>query len=216
MQSSLNLSHQIHLVDPGCVCPVTIIGAGSVGGFVAMLLAKSGVVDLTVYDDDSIESHNIPMSIYGVGDIAKFKVDALKERIEADTGVSIKAVRAMYEAQPLSGTVIACVDTMSARSNIWKSVCGNPRVDLFVDTRTLAAYHNVYAIDPHSEEDVEEYTKSLYSDKDAVRQSCGVHGVGYATVVAASSAVSQVLRFWQHGTKKLWHAERRDTLESIN
>lgn len=215
MKSQLNLSHQKHLIDPDCVRPVTLIGAGSVGGFVAMLLAKSGVTDLTVMDHDSIESHNVPMSTYGIADIARFKVDALKERIEADTGVSIKAVRAVYDGEPLSGTVLACVDTMHARSIIWKAAKGNPRVDLFVDTRTLAAYSNVYVIDPHAEDDVEEYEKSLYSDQDALRQSCGVHGVGYATVVVASSAVSQVLSFWQTGRKKLWHAERRDTLESI-
>ena len=216
MPSLLNLSHQIHLIDPDSVRPVTLIGAGSVGGFVAMLLVKSGVVDLTVYDNDSIDSHNVPMSIYGVGDIARFKVDALKERIEADTGVPIKAVRAMYERGPLSGTVIASVDTMLARSTIWKGVKGNPRVDLFVDTRTYGAYYNVYVIDPHNEEDVEEYEKSLYSDSDALRQTCGIHGAGYATMAAASSAVGQVLRFWQHGTKKLWHAERRDILEAVN
>ena len=139
MLSPLNLSHQVHLIDPNCVRPVTLVGAGSVGGWVALLLVKGGVTDLTVIDHDSIESHNIPMSFYGIEDIARFKVHALKHRIEKDTGVSITDICKAYEQDPLSGTVIACVDSMHVRSALWKAVKGNPRVDLFVDTRTLAS-----------------------------------------------------------------------------
>lgn len=213
--SPLNLSHQHHLIEPESVRTVTLIGVGSVGSHVAMLFVKSGVTDLTAYDDDSVESHNVPMSIYGIGDIGRFKGTALHERIEVDCGVGIGLHLKQYTNGKLYGTVVACVDSMQARANIWREVWGNPRVDLLVDTRTYGAYSVMYVINPHDDEDVAEYQKSLHSDVDALRQSCGIHGAGYATVGVAGDVVSQVVQFWQYGTKKRWHAERRDLLLTV-
>jgi hypothetical protein len=216
MLSPLNLSHQSHIIDPTLVQSVTIIGVGSVGSWVASLLADSGVVDITVFDDDRVESHNCPMSAYGRYDTGLLKVDALSARIMRDVGIELHTHSVRYETQKLSGTVIACVDSMQARSHIFGNIEGNVRVALFCDTRTHGPYVECSIVDPQSRIECEEYRKSLYSDTDALRQSCGYHGVGYATVAIASAVVSQVCQFWQTGTKKPWHAERRDMLVNVN
>jgi hypothetical protein len=216
MLSPLNLSHQVHLIDPMQVQPATVIGVGSVGSQVVEFLADSGVTDITVYDDDRVESHNCPMSSYGREDTGLLKVHALSVRVLRDVGITLKARAERFECQTLSGTVIACVDSMSARSQIWAHVEGNPRCNLFCDTRTHGAYIECYVVDPHTKEECEEYRKSLYSDAESLRQSCGYHGVRYATAAVASAVVSQVCQFWQTGTKKAWHAERRDILVNVN
>ena len=40
--------------------PVTVIGAGATGSFITLALAKMGVRHITVYDDDTVEEHNLP------------------------------------------------------------------------------------------------------------------------------------------------------------
>ena len=56
---------------------ITIIGAGATGSYIAWLLAKMGCRDITVYDADKIENHNLPNQIYGIKDIGKKKVLAI-------------------------------------------------------------------------------------------------------------------------------------------
>lgn len=215
MSPQLNLSHQSYIIKPNFIRPVTIIGAGSVGSFVAMALAKSGVTDLTVYDDDYVASHNVPMSAYGVDDVGQFKVHALAGRLLGESGMTPKTHCAKYVDQRLSGTIVACVDSMQARKIIWEGVRKNPRVDLLCDTRTHGAYYELYSVNPHSKEDAEEYQKSLYADEDTLLHSCGYHGAAFASMAAASAVVSQVVRYWQTKDKKFYHAEKRDILYSV-
>ena len=117
---SLNFSQQKYFISPRDVRPVHLIGAGSVGSHIASMLARIGVTDLTAWDHDSIDSHNIGPSLYGMQDFGKYKVDALSEILLRDTGVAIKRERRMYDGERLKGTIICAVDSMEARQMLWK------------------------------------------------------------------------------------------------
>lgn len=58
-----------------------ILGCGSVGSLVALQLAKSGVGNFVLVDNDTVEYHNLCRHQCGITDVGKYKVDALKERI---------------------------------------------------------------------------------------------------------------------------------------
>src|SRR5207244_2270936 len=58
--------------------PVTVIGAGAVGSFVTLTLAKMGLRDLTVFDDDVVDVHNLPNQFYRLTDLGRPKVEALQ------------------------------------------------------------------------------------------------------------------------------------------
>ena len=52
------LVRQLDILPPEqTITPITIIGAGAIGSFVALSLAKMGFDDITVYDFDKIESY---------------------------------------------------------------------------------------------------------------------------------------------------------------
>ena len=79
---------QLDIFDPMKFnAPVVIIGAGALGGWVANVLTKSGVRDLTVYDFDKVEEHNLPNQPYGIVDIGKLKVIALQELVFRNCGL---------------------------------------------------------------------------------------------------------------------------------
>ena len=67
----------IHLKDSYAV----IVGCGSVGSFIALELAKSGVGNFILVDDDIFAYHNISRHQCGIYDVGKRKIDALEERI---------------------------------------------------------------------------------------------------------------------------------------
>lgn len=68
---------------------VTLVGAGGIGSWTAAILAKLGVKRLTVYDSDSVESHNLPSQFYRPSDIGKRKAEAIARTTELFTGAKI-------------------------------------------------------------------------------------------------------------------------------
>ena len=85
--------------------PITIIGAGATGSFTALTLAKMGFSELTVFDFDTVEEHNLPNQFYRTSDLGKPKVLALQEIIRDFEGIEIKARNEKYRGQRLSGIV---------------------------------------------------------------------------------------------------------------
>lgn len=61
---------------------VALIGCGSVGGYIALEIARAGVSDLTLIDHDTLSEENIFRHVLGRSALQKSKVDALKKEIE--------------------------------------------------------------------------------------------------------------------------------------
>lgn len=207
--SEMNLSQQDNIFDSLYAQPITVIGAGSVGSNLVMMLARMGIKDMTVYDGDAIESHNIPMSVYRPSDLGRFKVRALESIVKENTGLAIKGILKMYEGKEiLRGTVVACVDTMEARQLIFNQVRQNPLVDLFVDTRVGTELISVFTIEPCSYDDLAYYGPFLaYSTKETAMPFCGSHGINFIACRTASAVCANLTSFWQNATKKRHHQE---------
>jgi len=204
MRPTLNFSQQDDVFDPNSAQPVTVIGAGSVGSQLVAMLAKIGCREITVWDADDVESHNIPMSAYQLSDLGKPKVAALQALVEAQSGVRITAIPRMYAGENLVGTVVACVDSMESRMLLWDRLRDNPNVDVFVDTRIDTEFVAVYAVAPCDKGSCDAYGKLLYPSSLAARPTCGRHGIVYVTSVAASAACACLTNAWS-GRKKDRH-----------
>jgi len=200
---NLNFPQQDDLFHSSYARPVTLIGAGSVGSQIARMLAKIGVRDLTVYDEDTIESHNIPPSAYQIADLGMTKVEALRTLLEKESGLALKPIPRMYEGERLTSSVIASVDTMEARQCIWNEVKGNPLVDIYIDTRLSAELISVFAISPCNSEDIAYYEHFLYPTSETLRPLCGEHTIVYVSSAAAVFACANLTSWWQFGRKKL-------------
>ncbi len=209
----LNFSQQNKIFNPAFAKPVVVLGAGSVGSQLVAMLAKIGLTDITVYDGDAIESHNIPMSAYGNSDLGMFKVLALKDLVLRQSGVEIKALPRMYAGEPLRDSVIACVDTMEARLAAWQAVKDNPLVDIFIDTRTAAELISIFAVSPCNPDDIAYYEHFSYPTSQAAMLTCGQHGIVYISNMAAGVACANLTNWWQHGKKKIHFKELIPALE---
>ncbi len=199
MNSPLNFAQQDDVFSPAAVRPVTLIGAGSVGSQVAVMLAKIGVTELSVWDADFVESHNIPMSAFRVADLGKPKVKAIGDIVLAQSGLAIDAHERMYGGERLAGSVVACVDSMEARRLVWDRVKMNPTVDILVDTRIAVEYVVVLAVDPCDPEDAAFYEEHLYPSSEALRPTCGRHGIVYVSAVAAAAVCANLTAKWSRG-----------------
>jgi len=176
--------------------PITVIGAGATGSYITTLLAKMGCKDITVYDDDEVETHNLPNQIFRLKDVGAKKVHALAEMVLEATGTSINPIPKKFTGGPLKGIVFALTDTMKSRKQIWdKSVKYQLSVDLLIETRMEAEGGRIYAIKPSIPAQVEAYEKTLYSDEEAEESVCTRRAIAPTVGTIAGIAVSSMLNF---------------------
>ncbi|WP_243342921.1 sulfur carrier protein ThiS adenylyltransferase ThiF [Anaerococcus sp. AGMB09787] len=61
---------------------VSILGCGGLGSNIAMMLARSGIGHINLYDFDVVEYSNLNRQNYSVNEVGQRKVDATKNRLE--------------------------------------------------------------------------------------------------------------------------------------
>ena len=104
---------------------VGIVGLGSVGCIVAETMARIGIQQVTLFDPDRVEKHNLDRLLYGTAkDVGKLKVDLAKTRMELSATATQPAIKAIPKSikdrdafnQVLDCDIIlSCVDRPMAR-----------------------------------------------------------------------------------------------------
>jgi glycine/D-amino acid oxidase-like deaminating enzyme len=175
--------------------PITVIGAGAIGSAAVITLAKMGCGNITVYDHDLLEEHNLPNQFALVSCLGQSKVEALKALVGQLAEVEIRGISERYRGQRLGGIVICAVDSMEARGVIWKTVKGNLRVQLHLDARMGAEVLRLYTIRPTDADGCALYEANLYTSGDAERLPCSARAIVYCPLVAGALIALQVKRF---------------------
>lgn len=132
-------------------------------------LSKSGMLQVTLWDSDSVESHNIPNQAFGVGMVGRNKAEAMAEIVKRDTGLQYKH-KGHWNGEKLGSVVFSCVDSMKVRKKILESM----EKGLFIEVR-MGVYHGqVFAIDTSIEED-RKFWHSHYVSDDVIEEksACG-------------------------------------------
>jgi len=194
---TIDYIRQLEVFDPAThKTPVHIIGAGATGSWVALMLSKLGVNNITVWDFDKVEAHNIPNQAFKLEDIGKLKVDAVNEIGEEFANIFIKPMGVKVDgSQRLEGIVFLLTDTMKSRKEIFeKAIRYNSKVKLLIETRMGLDGGRVYTINPIMPKEVKAYEETMYSDEESAVSACGASQSVVATAVQiASYAVWQFL-----------------------
>jgi ThiF family len=133
---------------------IHIIGAGATGSKIFMALVSLGLTNITVYDFDNIESHNLANQAYMAHHIGIPKVDALRDLYSMKTGeepppeMKFINARIPHADHALSGIVFLLTDSMASRKEIAKHLIDNIDVEWVIETRMAATHGNVFSFDP--------------------------------------------------------------------
>lgn len=128
-----------------------IIGCGSVGSTVAELLARMGVREMTLYDFDKVEEHNIVNQMFTSHHIGDNKAEALREILtdinpELEDYVKVDT-QGYTEDTNLNGYVFLCVDNIDLRRQICQENMYNSQIKAVFDFRTRLEDATHYAIE---------------------------------------------------------------------
>ena len=197
LQLSDRFSRQQELVPLECLqaISVTVIGVGAIGRQVAQQLASIGAVKLQLIDFDLVEPTNITSQGYLWEDVQRrrHKVDATREAVlRIDPQVQVASVldrfRPKYE---IGDAVFCCVDSISAREVIWRSVRGRCR--FWCDGRMLGEVIRILAATDTAGR--ERYATTLFPQAEAQTGNCTSRSTIYAASIAAGLMVHQFTRW---------------------
>jgi hypothetical protein len=154
-----------------------------------------GVGGILSVDPDTVEAHNVPNQLYGVGDIGRPKVEAFREWcIFADGRGTAGSLAERFDGRGVEPLVISAVDSMRSREEIWRAI--RPRLDVewYVDARMGAEVCTVYTVPMRDADAVTHYERSLHSDEDGLDEPCTARGIIYTAFLAAAVVAGQVKR----------------------
>ena len=167
---------------------ITIIGAGAVGSWVALSLAKMGFQRINVWDDDEVTIENMNCQFYPYKLIGEKKVDALYKLIKGFANIEIRTFDRRYTGG--AGIVIAAVDSMESRKIIWDAHKNSAWTSYIIDPRMGGESSLMYVMNPNDEKDIKAYEKTLYSDENAVQERC----TAKSTIYTANLLAGQVCK----------------------
>jgi molybdopterin-synthase adenylyltransferase len=171
----------------------TVIGVGAIGRQVALQLAAIGVPRLQLIDFDQVELANITSQGYLSEDVGTSKVIASQRAISRiDPSIAVEAVCDRYRArQSISNAIFCCVDSISMRAAIWRSV--EPRCRFWTDGRMFGEVIRVLAA--VNAGDRTSYASTLFGQAEAYTGTCSSRATLYAAAIAAGLMLHQFSRW---------------------
>lgn len=141
---------------------ISIIGCGAIGSTVAENLARFGIKNFVLFDDDVVTSHNVANQMFTQNHIGMKKVDALENIIkEINPEANVRKFDEKYEDKRVSGVVCLCVDNIDTRRNITKTLRQFNRILGVFDWRMGLTDAQHYAADWTNEKQINNLIRSM-------------------------------------------------------
>ena len=167
--------------------PIHVIGAGGIGSWTTLLLAKMGCPDISVYDDDTVEEHNVASQFFAQNEIGWAKTRSLQASIYDQTGIGIKPKTNIDEEQITEGLVIIAIDSMLERhrlAQIYKD-----RNLYIIDGRMGGLQLEIYCV-PSST-----YVATLVNPQDVSPDACTARSICFNCAVIGGLIANFVRQF---------------------
>lgn len=197
---SMDLLRQIDLFKPEQFKDkrIDVIGVGATGSYIAWLLSKIGLSNIHIWDNDTIEEHNVPNQCFMLNHIDKSKVIAMKEMVKDGAGIDLVEHNEKVESsQQLGKIVFLLVDSMDMRKTIWNNLLKYKlNIECVIETRMSADSGRVYLIHPYDPDHIRSWEETLCSDDEAEVSSCGASiSIAPTASLVASIAVWQLIKW---------------------
>lgn len=191
----MNLIRQIEFFNPLEVkASIHVIGIGAIGSHVAEQLVRMGISEITIWDFDIVNEHNIPNQLYDSPDIGKLKTEALAVRlrhINPDVKINIR-----YKWEPqcsLSGYIFMCVDSIAVRKEIVETYQYSKSVKAFFDFRMRLTDAQHYAACQGQEIEMKNFKASMDFTEEEAKAATPVSACGSSLAVLPTIRVIAAL-----------------------
>lgn len=198
-------SDLINLDRLGELC-VLMVGAGSIGSFAAVSMAKMGIKNFEVFDFDTIELHNFANQLYSWKDVGLKKIAILgnimsrfgfspdESSDRKFLGYDSEFTEEDIEHVRMADIVICAVDNMATRKLLWELSKKCLNVGLFIDCRIGGLQFDGFALNPLDINDRRFFEQKegdgksayLYESEEAAELKCTEKSIIFPVLQSAS------------------------------
>ena len=169
--------------DPKGEIEVIIGGAGGIGSWLALFLARQNV-KISIFDMDTVEEVNLGGQFFSDNDIGQTKVQAIRGWCESFTRNALDINLEYTKDSPTHKYVFSCFDNMSARKLMFEKWAEKATDDsIYIDGRLLAEEGSIYCV---TKDKIEEYRKTLFDDSEVLLVSCSYKSTTHCSALIAS------------------------------
>lgn len=172
---------------------ISIIGAGSIGSWLTLCLAKMGCSRIEVWDNDGVEAHNVANQLFKTSQVPLDKTAALADIVAEFTPGVIDPVFSEYTGDVLMGRIIiSAVDNMETRKAIYEGNIGLDKI--LIDGRMGGNAIEIYIVKLNDVEQCKRYAETLFTDRQALPIPCSHRSVAYNGLTIAGMISSVVAK----------------------
>jgi hypothetical protein len=194
LEEQVNHERHVGIYNVPTYFNVGIVGAGGIGATSALILAKMGVVQLTVWDDDLVGEVNIPTQLHKWSEINQPKVFSLQRTLEefSDEILFTPMQERITEtsAFPYFDLLISAVDSITGRKLIWDAIYRGEKPAWYLDQRMSSRQYQHFLVRMADKNAVHNYASLLenISEDDVETEPCTEKATFFCSATAAGHA----------------------------
>lgn len=179
---------------------LNIIGCGAVGSHAAVLAVRMGFHNIRLWDDDTVESHNIANQAFLSSQIGELKTTALADLLkQINPDVRVETINRFFSSEQdsgITGPIIIAVDSMRARYDIYKVFKMNPMIPIVTEIRLGFDGGEIHIIDPLNSDKCQAWYDTLRDDSEIPDGPCNLRICTTLVQLTVSNAVHAVCNYF--------------------
>ena len=210
---------QLDFYTPNPAHKVLIVGAGSIGSYIAFGLIRMGIENVTVIDYDNVENHNLPNQFFQENEDETntiSKVIALKNTLNNFMPNTMAKVSFEYITEKIENcferiqnkrytAIFLAVDDMDVRKWVWNKLTENEiYTNIVIDPRVGGLYANIFSIPMNSLEARNVYARELWSNSEIEELPCTGKTIIDATFTVAGECIGRFRQYVKDNLKVTW------------
>lgn len=172
---------------------IAIVGVGGIGSNVAFSLAKTGFMNLTLIDMDTVSVENLGSQLYKKEQIDQPKVSALASNLrEYVPHINVEEIEdfANFDTEVECDVLILALDSLAARKSVFQSPSAK-NAKYVIDARMGATAASFYCITKEtSKGELTEYSVSL--NRKPAQLPCAGRAIAFTVHIIAGIITSMV------------------------
>ena len=184
------------LIDQSRLDKITVIGAGGIGSALLQNAAIMGFKEITVWDPDMLEEHNLSTTSWPEVYINKPKIEAAEHKLfELNKKCKVTTFQNYWESgMSLENKVFLTPDNMECRLAVYEQWKKNPNRDFLIDMRMGALGYEIITVTRENDYFMESYVPSSSIADDP----CTAKHTIFCGSLAASFGLSQAFNVLQN------------------
>lgn len=180
--------------------PIIVVGCGSIGRRLLLLLAQTGFTNLTFFDDDKVSEENMGPQGYNPDDVGATKVECMAADLDEifgfpDDDSYVYAHRKVLDddisGASVDAVVFNCTDSMECRKQL-SDLCAKYKLPLFDGRMSISTFQVLWKVPGL---DASEFDRSLFPSSEAEPTPCTLKASSWCASTCASIMLGVLMNY---------------------